>query len=381
MRTERPVRPWQSEFDELAAFRAGSGLAISLYLGFDPRLTLTGDEVATHLASLLAEARRAGGPALEGAGHAGRRAFEDDLARIRDSALAALGPGGVALFASGESGLWRTFEVPSLRSDAVRVGTGLYLVPLVAAPAVERALVAAVGRERGEIFELREGRLDSVASLSEEQPRRHHEGKIWRAPKLLRNIDLLAHEHLRTVAGELDRLVRHDPLPLVLAGEREHTAALAEQLSHEARAALAGTVACESHVSPVELARLVAPLLETRPCDEEQHLAERWREAALRGAGAAVHGFPDTLAAASTGRVALLLFTERAAAPGFECPACGFATAQAGACPLDGQPLAAHPDAVDLAVRRTLVHGGEARVVRELHDLDPVGGIGALLTF
>jgi hypothetical protein len=36
---------------------------------------------------------------------------------------------------------------------------------------------------------------------------------------------------------------------------------------------------------------------------------------------------------------------------------------------------------VDLAVHQTLAHGGTVYVVRERHDLDPVGGVGALLRF
>jgi hypothetical protein len=52
-----------------------------------------------------------------------------------------------------------------------------------------------------------------------------------------------------------------------------------------------------------------------------------------------------------------------------------------GACPLDGAPLERDEDGLDLALHRTLEHGGAVTLIREQRDLDPVEGIGALLRF
>jgi hypothetical protein len=38
-------------------------------------------------------------------------------------------------------------------------------------------------------------------------------------------------------------------------------------------------------------------------------------------------------------------------------------------------------DGLDLALHQTLAHGGTVHVVRERRDLEPVGGVGALLRF
>jgi hypothetical protein len=38
-------------------------------------------------------------------------------------------------------------------------------------------------------------------------------------------------------------------------------------------------------------------------------------------------------------------------------------------------------DGLDLAVHQTLAHGGTIQVIRDRRDLDPVGGLGALLRF
>ncbi len=369
------------ELRELAAFRAAKGLVVSLYFGFDPAYTPTGDEVATRLASLVGQAMREGETAAGRLGHAERLAFELDLQRAADHVRHGLAPASVACFADAPDGLWHSFEVRGPLPDAVRVGSCAYLVPLVAAPPGEEALVAAVGRERGEIYELRSGRLEQLADLSEEQPGRHRDGEAWQQSRLERHVDELAREHLSKIAAELDRLARGARVPrLVLAGEQEHTAALEEMLSQDVRAAVAGVVHPEAHAGAVQLAQLVLPILERRAQDEEDLLVERWRSASGRGESA-VEGWADTLAAASDGRVELLLFRDGATHSAFACPACGRASATAGSCPLDGTPLEVQPDALDLAIRLTLAHGGEAQAVRRRDDLDPAGGIGALLTF
>src|SRR5207237_6044660 len=88
---------------------------------------------------------------------------------------------------------------------------------------------------------------------------------------------------------------------------------------------------------------------------------ERWREG--RGkSGRASAGWADTLAAASDGRVELLLLGEGPDRKAFHCPQCGRAEAAGGSCPLDGVQL--EPGAAaDLAVQHTLAQGGAVATV------------------
>jgi hypothetical protein len=65
----------------------------------------------------------------------------------------------------------------------------------------------------------------------------------------------------------------------------------------------------------------------------------------------------------------------------YQCPACGRAQTTGGACPLDGTTMERRENGVDVAVHRTLAHGGTVHVVRDRRDLEPVGGIAALLRF
>ena len=112
----------------------------------------------------------------------------------------------------------------------------------------------------------------------------------------------------------------------------------------------------------------------------ESDAADRWRESAATN-GRATSGWPETLEAASDARVELLLFQEGANRRAWQCPACGRAAAEAGACPLDGTAMESRDDGLDVAVHQTLAHGGDVLALRHQRDLDPVDGIGALLRF
>jgi hypothetical protein len=363
---------------KLAAFEAVEGVVVSLYVAFDPAVTRTGDETEMRVTSLLDQARRAA-PG-ERLGHHARIAFNADLEHCRDETLSRLGPASVACFADSIDGLWHVEERHGHLPDLARIGRSPYLVPLLAGPPEEDALVATVGRERGEIFELRDGRLIRLVDFNEDQPRRQRDGQAWLRPSPGRHIDELARSHLRRVATSVDSLVRAaGNAPLLLAGEQRHTAALEALLSRTARAAVAGAIHPPAAAGPSELAKLAHSVLEERWQRDEDELVERWNDA--KGGGAAVQGWPDTLAATSDGRVSVLLFRDGVTQRAFVCDVCGRASAEPGTCPLDGQVLQHRSDGLDIAVRLTLLHGGEARPVHHRSDLDAAGGIGALLIF
>jgi hypothetical protein len=78
----------------------------------------------------------------------------------------------------------------------------------------------------------------------------------------------------------------------------------------------------------------------------------------------------------------LLLFQEGIDRLAYECPSCGRAQTQNGACPLDATRMEPREDGVDVAVHRTLAHGGFVRALTsERHELGPVEGIAALLRY
>jgi peptide chain release factor subunit 1 len=369
---------------ELAEFQAEKGCAISLYVDLDPSTAPTAGDADARVSSLLTEGERQAEANSRGLTHEQRVALKKDFARIRDffeNDFDRDGAHGLAVFTAALDNVWRPRALIESVPDGVRVGREFHLAPLV--PLVGRgegALVAVVGRERGGLYRLRSGRLDEVADRSDEVPGKHDQGG-WSQARFQRHIEKLVGEHLREVAEELDRRVRKMRSPkLIIVSSEETRAELEELLAKETKSAVIGWTSAEAHAGPSELLELTSPFLDQARVREEAGVVERWREEAGRG-GRAASGWNETLEAASDARIAVLLYEENAQHEAWQCPACGRLSASAGQCPLDGTETEHRDDGLDPAVHQTIANGGTIWLLSERRDLEPVGGIGALLRF
>jgi peptide chain release factor subunit 1 len=369
---------------ELAAFRAERGAAISLYLGLDPSVAPTAGDAASRVRSLLAEGDRLLSASRAELTHDQREGVKADLERIRryaDDEFDRAGSQGLALFAAGPDNVWTPIALMEPVEDEIKIAREFYLAPLV--PLVGKGggvLVAAVNRERGDVYRLLDGRLREVADHSKEQPRRHDQGG-WSQANYQRHVDNLAAEHMRRVAAELDRQVRRLQGPgLVIVTSEDERHEFEEMLSPAARGAVIGWTSAQAHATPAELLAAARPVIEQWRARQEGDSLERWRDEAGRN-GRAAAGWTETLEAASDGRVDLLLYREGSDHPAFQCPACGRASTADGNCPLDGTRMEKRDAGLDVAVHQTLAHGGMVQPVRHHRDLDPVEGIGALLRY
>ncbi len=369
---------------ELAGFQAEKGCAISLYVDLDPSITPTAGDADARVSSLLAEGERRAEAESRSMTHEQRVALKNDFARIRDffeNDFDRDGARGLAVFTASLDNVWRPRTLIESVPDGVRVGREFHLAPLV--PLVGRgegALVAVVGRERGELYRLRAGRLDEIADRSDEVPGKHDQGG-WSQSRYQRHIEKLVGEHLREVAEELDRRVRSMRSPKVIIVSSEETRAeLDDLLSNEVQTAVIGWTSAEAHAGPPELLELTSPFLEEARAREEAEIVERWREEAGRG-GRAASGWEETLEAASDARIDVLLYEGNAQHEAWQCPACGRLSASGGQCPLDGTETEHREDGLDPTLHQTIANGGTVWRLSTRRDLDPVEGIGALLRF
>jgi peptide chain release factor subunit 1 len=370
---------------ELAAFRAKNGCAVSLYLGFDPSTSGTVPAALAKINALLDEAHRAVLAARPALTHEQTTGLEEDYQRIRDFLehdFDRSGVRGVAIFAAGLDGFWQSVALNEPVPDVARVGSELYVAPLV--PLLGRGdgvLVAVVDRERGLLYKLTGGRLEELADHSDDVLARMDQGG-WSQARYQRHVDELAARHLRTVADDLDaRVHNQDAIHVVVIGPEETRTVFLDLLAHETREALAGATAGEGWASPTELLELVRPFVEqSRLADETERLA-RWQEEQGRN-GRATAGWADTLEALSDARVDVLLFQDGIERRVFQCPKDGRAQAEDGACPLDGTTLEPRDDGVDVAVHLALANGGRVHALtRDRPELGPFEGIAALLRF
>jgi peptide chain release factor subunit 1 len=366
---------------ELAGFRAEKGCAISLCLNLDPSDVPTAGDAQTRMNAMLHTADKTDRTDLT---HEQRSALKSDFERIRnwfDDDFDRDGSQGLAVFAAGLDNFWRTIPLPEAVRDSAKVGRDFYLSPLV--PLVSRGdgtIVAVVGREQGQLYRLRAGRLEEIAEHYDEAPGQHDQGG-WSQGRYQRHIEKLVHEHVKGVAEELDRSKRQLRSPkIVLVCSEEIRSEFIDALSAEVRASLVGWTPAQAQAGPAEILQAVTPVLEEAETKDEADVIERWREEAGRNARAA-SGWEQTLEASSDARVELLLFAQGTDRPAFRCPACGRAAVSEGSCPLDGTRLEPTDSGLDLAVHHTLAHGGAVWAIRHHDDLGPVEGIGALLRF
>jgi peptide chain release factor subunit 1 len=375
---------WE-QLRELAAFHSRQQCAVSVYVGLDPSEVPTAGELSSHVRSVLARAERQSDERRSELSHEARKTLERDLERIGSwfgSEFNREGVRGVAVFAAALDDLFLTLPLPWPVEDEVRIASQLYLAPLVRLVGRgDGAIVAYVGRERGDVYRLRAGQLTPLLDETTEVPGRHDQGG-WSQSRYERHIETVVDRHLRDVADALDRSVRRlRDVRVVLAGSEQTRSGFEELLSPSVRAALVGWVNAEAHVDAPRLLEAARPLLEGWRAGREEELLARWREEAARN-GRAATGWEETLQAASDGRVEFLLVQDGADRPAYVCPECGRAQVEDGSCPLDGTTLRRADTGLDLAVHQTLTHGGTVEVIGDdRRDLEPVGGVGALLRF
>ncbi|HEX7582603.1 MAG TPA: Vms1/Ankzf1 family peptidyl-tRNA hydrolase [Gaiellaceae bacterium] len=369
---------------ELAGFQADQGYAVSLYLNLDPREAPTPAGVETRANSLISEASRTLEERKSSLSREAREALKGDVGRIQawfDDGFDRRGLRGVAVFAAGLDNLWSTLSLPDPVADRVTIGGDLCLAPLARlAGRADPLLVAAVGRERGQVFRLRSGNLVEIADDTEAVPGRHDQGG-WSQGRFERHIDELVEQHWRRVADTLDSCVRKlHGARVVLIGAEDMRSDFAGILSSDVNNRVLGWATADSHADATQLLDAVRPVLEEWWAKRDEAVIARWREESGKN-GRAATGWEQTLEAASDGRAELLLVQDGVDEPAYQCPACGRAQRANGSCPLDGTMLESRESGLDLAVHKTLVHGGTVHVIRERRDLEPVGGVGALLRY
>jgi peptide subunit release factor 1 (eRF1) len=168
---------------------------------------------------------------------------------------------------------------------------------------------------------------------------------------------------------------------IVLIGAEDIRSEFEALLPNEVQSCVAGWASAEAHADGPQVLEAARPVLDEWWAGREDELLARWREEAGKN-GRAASGWESTLEAASDGRVDLLLVQDGVDRPAYQCPQCGRAQMTDGSCPLDGTTMEAKEGGLDLALHQTLAHGGTVHVLRsDRRDLEPVGGVAALLRF
>jgi hypothetical protein len=368
---------------DLAGAGHGKGLCLSVFLDLDPSTVPTTSALATHVQSVVDDARRRAEALPPSIDHDRRMALREDVERVAaylEREFDRSDARGKGIYASGLDDVWREVRLPAEVDDSVTVRSTFTLAPLLESIELDRELLlVAVSRERGAIWRRTVDEAALVDDLTEEIQSQHDQGG-WSQANYERSRDKDALDHMRSVADAVGSIIEPgSAMLLAIACPLEERATFEAMLAPHVRAALLGWAAVEAHDDGTALAIQAEALLADRLHDEQRALIERWREAAGRGRQAA-SGWEDVVASAWAGAVDTLL-VDGATRDAWECPICGRGSMSPGACVVDGASLErSEHGALDLALHGTLLHGGDVRLVED-DSVSHVEGAAALLRF
>jgi peptide chain release factor subunit 1 len=365
---------------------SGEHHVVSLYLDLDPEHFATAPARASQIRSLIDEGRRMV-EADDALDHQDKVGLREDLQRV-ESFLGGpeapfKGARALAVFCSSADGLFESVQLSHPAPGRVVISRSPHVEPLLAGAQQRRWLVALVSRADARLLTGSPGSLRERERLEEDVHGQHDQGG-WSQARYERSVEQDVDEHLRRFAEIVQRKWRDDRLERVaLGGPQEIVPRFQELLGEDMQAHLAAQrvdVDGLSHAGEADIREAVERVVEEDDRRTEREDLDRLAEG-VAGAGRAVRGVAETLAALNERRVEHLLID-----PGFEgrgrrCPTCGQLLAESeDACPADGAAVEEVEDLGEAVVEAALLQDARVTLTRHHDDLAQAG-IGALLRF
>ncbi|HEU4954317.1 MAG TPA: hypothetical protein VFT28_07080 [Gemmatimonadales bacterium] len=372
---------------QLTAIEPGRHLVLSCYLRLEPE-----DRARSrYLRQLRARARQLDhDPLLLAADGPTRDAVRRDLARIiaflEAPARLPHAP-GLALFACEELELFAAVPLPSVHRMRLVLDDTPWVAELIAtrhdmAPVV----VALLDRAHARFFEVTSLAATELAGLTAPARRggRFHSDRGdapgWGERDYHRRIREERQRRYALAAERLEHLVTGRVVRgIVLAGPKDHTAALARHLNRRLVRQLLGT--CRLNPTAAQAAQVQAAALGVAREHDRAALSSELRglEDAL-GKGWGVEGVRETLRALARGQVHTLFAHEDRFAAGYRCGATRRLVIGRGDCRGEGEPQPVR-DIVDEAIEEAMRQRGGVVMIPREEGMAPLDGLAATLRF
>lgn len=174
---------------------------------------------------------------------------------------------------------------------------------------------------------------------------------------------------------------KHHVRRIMIGGSDDNVVRFREELPKAWRSLVVGTFSMSmtaSHTDVIEQATEKALAAQTE-------LTQRWVDQAVTLAAKGsngVTGLIDTLNAIHEGRVKTLFISQEFEQAGYRCVGCGYLTTQdIDRCPFCGGEFERISDAVEMAVRETLLKNADVKVISDNPKLEKAGKIAAILRY
>jgi len=368
----------------LAGLRPDGAKVLSLYVNLDPSEFATPKSRKAVINSVLDEAEKKIAD-LRDLEHGARMALEHDLSHARsffeNGGFSAKGAHAVVVFAASSIDLFEAARLPRPVDAGAVVHDTPWIEPLTSLARRERIGVVLVNRRNGRIFGDTPEHLEELATFSDDVHGWHDQGG-WSQARYQRGIEKEISDHLRHTAHALFERWRRSPFDLLIDGGAEELLPhFEEQLHPYLRERLAGRIDVDVENAGLDdVGRAVAPVIEEHERKREAAKLERLK-AGLASTGRGAAGLDDVLEALNERRVETLLYSEGFAAPGVACRRDGWLGSSGKRCPLDDTELQHEDNILESALETAVLQSAETLPVRHREDLEPLGGIAAVLRF
>jgi peptide chain release factor subunit 1 len=368
----------QTRLRALAEVRPERGRVLSVFLNLDPTEFATPPARSSAITSVMTDASHKI-ESTDGLDHEERMALRADVDRVREvlaaSDVATNGTRGVAVYACGEADLLEVLRLRhTVRSKVVLERTA-FIEPLVMQGTDEQWMVLLTNRRAARIFVGPGDGLEETDRIVDDVHSQHDQGG-WSQLNYQRSVEKEVSDHLaRTAEVAFEIYKRRDLDRVLIGGPEELLGEFKAKLHPYLRERIAGKIAVDvENASLDEVCAEAARAIEDHTRKSEREALDRLVEAVGRG-GRGAAGIAQVLDALNQARVETLLIAENFRAGGRRDFQAGLLLPEDADA---GEPV---DDIVEPAIEKALEQSANPLVVRYHDDLQPLGGIGAVLRF
>src|SRR3954468_15599925 len=368
----------QARLRALSAVHPEQGRVLSVFLNLDPTQFATAAARSSAITSVLTDAAHKV-EEKDGLTHDERMALRDDVERVRevlmDSDIAQNGTRAVAVYACGPEGL---VEVVRLRRPVENRGV-LHrtpcVEPLVLQATDERWMVLLTNRRCARLFFGPGEALEETDRLVDDVHSQHQQGG-WSQPRYERSVDKEVSDHLQNAADLAFDLYKQQGADRVLIGAPDELLSdLKSKLHPYLAERIAGKIAVDiENASLDDVCAAAQTAITAHIMRSEREALDRLQQGVGTG-GRGAAGIAEVLDALNQARVETLLISENFRASGRVDFQAGLLLPEGAE---SGEPV---EDIVEPAIEKAIEQSATPMVVRHHTDLEPLGGIGAVLRF
>jgi len=373
----------RDDIRELANFQSPEGCAITFYYQPSTPPNKSHKEEAILVKDMIRNALRE----AEKRGKNG--STRSDLERISSMVdpLHGSGAKAKAIFACGQTGFWREFDVPGQTlKPKIAISHRFHLKPLAAVlDSEQRACVVLADRTKARIFELKNEDLVEKQDFINELTRRGKSDGYagYDAGHAERKQTNEAMQHFKAVADSIEKFFDRGGCDRLLIGCRDDVwSEIEPQLQSQARLHLVGHFRIDPKVATSDqIKQMAREQLAAYDTERKQTLIRDVVGEAHRNGRGAV-GLRRVLRSLEQGEVQTLMLGATFHAPGVKCYYCGHMDMHVSpTCAICGKDNTELEDIGDAIVGHAIRTGVEMVYVPDDEEFDRIGRIAALLRF